>query len=285
MFFFKFKFFFRGTIFLSLIFFCININASGFDVLKSNYSVFYKRIKPFKKWLRTNKNSIEKDIFIQYYHLPSLMRKFKYKLPVELLESFYSNQKYIYLYIEAKKDERFKIVFSGIKQAKLLINGAKRGVIELKTPFNYALVDFAFKSGVYFVLIEIDKLFNSIPVLLLSNKKLNFSQKRGFTLNSYSRATIYNITKNITSKNDFFGKFYKGFCFPEKTENANFFFHQNSPLLIKDSKIFILEALFFSCSKKYRNILEFLGFKNKMLRWWQESFRKKRICSYEKDSF
>ncbi len=281
----RFNLFLRGTIFLSLLFFYITSYASGFEVLKSNYAFFYHTPAKVKKWLKSSKNSIEKDIFIQDYHLPSKYRKFKYKIPVKILNSFYSNKKYIYLYIEANKSQHFKLIFSGIKKAEILINGAKRGKIDLKTPFNYSLANISLKSGVYFILIEIDKFFKNIPVLILSNKKLTLSKKRGFTLSSYSSATIYNISKNISIKKDFFGKFYKGFCFPSKEEKNNFFFHKKIDLSNKQKQTPLIQALFFSCSKKYRNILHSLGFNNKALDWWKESFRKKRICSYGKESF
>ncbi|MFO7734989.1 MAG: hypothetical protein R6W70_02105 [bacterium] len=243
------------------------------------FNVFYQKPSDYDSWLSKHRRSIAKDIFMAKYRLPAKkLRHFSHRYRPELLKSFSDNTKYFYLYINSRKNHFETLVVSGVKKGSLWVNGVARGALSLKKSLDYSVIELNLSKGVFFFVFRIEEKFEDFPITVLSKKKLNLSENRGFTSKAKAEVKISNIFTEKTEKQDFFLKLYRGFCFPapdmKSSGNTDFYGRKNHGVLIE----YLAAARF---KDEDEAVLSKTGFSKKQLNWWKNMFNNKKVCYFE----
>ncbi len=197
----------RGALLLPIFFYTILLNAE-----EPLLCAFYNTPLTFTSFLKSEKNEYTKDIFIHRYHLPLSGRKYKYDFSLKKVDSFTDDKENYYLYIKCDKNCSFSVLFGGIKNGVISINGSKRGDIDIDSAYGYSLMTLNLSKGIYFFSLLINEKYEEFPLTMLSDSIVNVSDKNGFNKDSKASATLRNI--NTKNKLLFEDAMFKRFCFP-----------------------------------------------------------------------
>lgn len=271
----------RGVL-LPLIFF-ITFQADAKSSTGDLYNVFYLDLKSYDEWVKSDRNNTFKDIFIKLYNLPAKnRRKFSNSLNLKVIDSFSDDKvNTAYTYLEFKSRTSVDFVIWGIKSGSVKINGSKKGDIDIKNDTGFALLKGTFEKGVYFVSVKIVERFKGVPIIVLSNKKVETAQ-RGFNRKADCSAKTFNVKAGYPEV-DVSG-LYSGFCFPYADAKDKRIFY-NLTLRTHDIEKTDSSLLYglFQLKNSEHSIQELKkqGFTEKQLDWWKERIYKEEVCSYE----
>jgi len=250
--------------------------------IEGYFSVFYKDFSKYDVWLNSDKNDYFKDVFIAAYNLPSKnRRKFKHDLQVRTKRSYSKDDEYSYLYLDIKNRTNFEMIISGIKKGEISINGAKRGDVLIDKDTGYTLMRGVFERGVYFISIKVTERFDHIPILVLSDTNITWSNRRGFNKDASAKVTVSNITGK--GKGGIYSNLYGSFCFPYLYNDADskqsYYFAVNKST--GDKLSFLIDVLSKPAKdKEASGLLMKGGFSKEQIEWWQKNFFKKEVCKY-----
>ena len=271
----------RGAL-LPLFFLCFSLYAG--NSLEDYYKVFYLKPEKYNDWLKTDKNDSFKDVFAALYELPhSKVRKFANSPEFKEIQGLSSKESYIYLYIEIAARTEASILFYGIKNGEVSVNGMKRGKIAVLSDRGYAILKGTYEKGIYFISVKIGEKNEKTGIVVLSDKNLKNSVKRGFTKSATSTLTVKNVDNS--DKSNAFSILYKSFCFPyfdDVPASRELFFEMVENISeTSDNKSLISLIYSSKSSKDSVKSLKRLGFTEKNLEIWQENLLKKGVCGYE----
>jgi len=273
--------FLRGVL-LPLIFF-LTLPVFAQTSISELYDVFYKDIKSYVKWVKSDRQNTFKDIFIDLYNLPlKNKRKYSNDVKIKVIKGLSNSSIHnAYMYLEFNQRKSVNLVIWGVKKGSIKINGAIRGKIDIDHDTGFSLLKGTFEKGVYFISINITERFVGVPVKVLSDKKLRMS-KRGFNRNAACTTKLYNIKARYPKVD--LSSIYSGYCFPySKDEDRETFY---SLTLKKDFSAKSTKSLFFglyslTVNDKRKSDLKKLGFDEDMIKWWKKRLFEKEVCGYE----
>lgn len=271
----------RGAL-LPLFFLCFSIYAES--SLNDYFQVFYQKPEAFSAWLKKDKKDDFKDVFINLYNLPSLKaRKFANPQTVKEIQGFSGNTSYVYFYFEFEGRTDAELLFYGIKRGEIAVNGMKRGTISVSSDRGYSVLKGTYEKGIYFVSVKIAEKNERTGIVVLADKKLKNSEKRGFTKSAKSNLSVKNFDNS--DKSGTFSMLYSTFCFPyfEETGNSRELFFELAGKNGETSGGTPLIARIHSANvdDKSLKLLKKIGFADKNLNWWRENFLKNGVCGNE----
>ncbi len=272
---------FRGALVLPFLF---PVTLSGATSLASLYDGFYKTPEKYKSWAVRERNSVVKDLFLQRYKLPFADRKgLGHRIDLNVIPSkAKENRRYGYIYLQADRDVSFRMAVSGIRRGFLKVNGSEKGPLKAEGIMDYSLIDVALKKGVYFFSLTIEKGFEDVPVVIMSDKALKLSTERGFDRDARASVRISNHSSPYVGKSDPSLILFRKFCFPSVNDEGK----EYGKMIAEGGKERASEAILFLLSKisedpEARKRLKEIGFSDQSLTWWSEQFLKRRICDDE----
>jgi len=261
-------------------FFC-SLFAASFSI-EDSYNSFYLSPELFKEWTKNNSDSYDKDIFLAQWYLPAEGRKYGRRIFTNKITSYAnSNVFYAYLYVDAKSKTSFNIVASGVKQGIVKINGREKGTLSLAKETDYSILSFNLSKGVHYIVLSVSEQFASLPIVLLSDRKIELSEKRGFDSNVSSSVSVATFKSKIPE--DVFAlhrELYDNFCFPfsgDSAKDIDEFLKIALPSEKGTSIIGLLSVMEKDSSAE--DELKKAGFDEDSLLWWKEQFKKRKVCS------
>ncbi|MBP5406761.1 hypothetical protein J6Z19_06400 [bacterium] len=273
---------FKGSFVLPFFFFCFYAFAES--SLSDYFEVFYQKPEAYSVWLKNDKKDTFKDIFISLYDLPaSKARKFSHAQKVEEIQGFSGKASYVYFYFEFESRTDAGLLFYGIKNGEVSVNGMKRGTISVLSDRGYSVLKGTYEKGIYFVSVKVTEKNDKTGIVVLSDKKLKNSEKRGFTKSAKSALSVKNFDNS--DKSGTFSALFSTFCFPyfeDIADSREVFFEilgKNSDVEKKNPLILLLYSA--KNDGKYSKTLKKLGFSDKNLSAWQENFLNKGVCNHE----
>ena len=271
----------RGAL-LPLFFLCFTLYAE--TSLEDYYKVFYLNPAKYQEWLKTDKNDSFKEVFASLYSLPfSKVRKFANQPEFKELQGLSGKTSYLYLYIEIENRTEASILFHGIKNGEVSVNGMKRGRISLASDRGYAVLKGTYEKGIYFVSVEVNEKNEKTGITVLSDKKLKSSVRRGFTKSASSSLTLKN--SDSKDKSNAFSTFFDTFCFPyfEEIPVSRDLFFEMTANASETSESKTVISLLRSSENSADSIkyLKKLGFTDKDIEVWQKKFLTKGVCGHE----
>ena len=271
----------KGSFLLPLIFFYFYSFAES--SLNDYFQVFYQKPEAFSAWLKKDKKDSFKDVFISLYNLPSLKaRKFDNAQKVKEIQGLSGKTSYLYFYFEFESRTDAELLFYGIKSGEISVNGMSRGRISVSSDRGYSVLKGTYEKGIYFVSVEITGKNENTGIVVLSDKKLKTSEKRGFTKSAKSTLSVKNFDN--PDKSGTFSMLFRAFCFPyfeEIPASKEVFFEMLNKEKGTENKLLI--SLLFSSKENEKSLksLKKAGFSDKNIDFWQEKFLNKEVCKYE----
>lgn len=271
----------KGSILLPLFFFYFYSFAES--SLNDYFQVFYQKPENYSLWLKKDRKDHFKDIFINLYNLPALKaRKFVNEQKVKEIQGLSGKTSYLYFYFEFESRTDAELLFYGIKSGEISVNGMSRGRISVSSDRGYSILKGTYEKGIYFVSVEITEKNESTGIVVLSDKKLKISEKRGFTKSAKSTLSVKNFDNS--DKNGTFSMLFRTFCFPyfeDIAASKQVFFEMLTKERETENKLLI--SLLFSSkeSEKSSKLLKKTGFSDKNTGFWQEKFLNKEVCRDE----
>ena len=271
----------RGAL-LPLFFLCLPLYAG--NSLDDYYRVFYLKPEKYQEWLKTDKNDSFKEVFAALYNLPpSKVRKFGSFPKFKEIQGLSGKDSYLYLYIEFTARTEASILFYGVENGEISVNGMSRGKISLSSDRGYAVLKGTYEKGIYFVSVRVGKKNEKTGIVVLSDKDLKNSGNRGFTKSAASTLAVKNVDNS--DKSNAFSTLYKSFCFPyfeDIPASGELFFEMaDNASETADSKTLISLIRSSKENEKFNKLLKKIGFTEKNIKVWQENFLKKGVCGYE----
>lgn len=271
----------RGAL-LPLFFLCFSLFAE--NSLNDYFQVFYQKPESFSAWLRKDQKDNFKDVFISLYNLPALKaRKFGNAQKVKEIQGLSGKTSYIYFYFEFESRTDAELLFYGIKNGEISVNGMSRGRISVSSDRGYSVLKGTYEKGIYFVTVEIIEKNENTGIVVLSDKKLKNSEKRGFTKSAKSTLAVKN--SDNPDKSGTFSMMFRTFCFPyfeDIAASREVFFEISGKENENENKQLLISLLHSSKeNEKSSKTLKKIGFSDKNLNFWQENFLNKEVCKYE----
>lgn len=271
----------RGAL-LPLFFLCFSLYAGSSP--ENYYKVFYLKPEKYHDWLKADKNDSFKEIFATLYDLPvSKVRKFSDLPKFKEIQGLSGKTSYVYLYIEISVRTEASILFYGIKNGEISVNGMKRGGISLSSDRGYAILKGTYEKGIYFVSVKVEEKNWKTGITVLSDKSLKSTEKKGFTKTASSTLTVKNVDN--ADQSNAFSTLYESFCFPYFEDipgSGELFFEMTENTSEASGAKFLISLLRSSKDNKDAvKLLKKLGFTEKSIKVWQERFLKKGVCKYE----
>jgi hypothetical protein len=270
----------RGAL-LPLFFLCFSLFAES--SLNDYFQVFYQKPESFSAWLKKDKKDNFKDVFINLYNLPALKaRKFTHEHKVKEIPGLSGKTSYVYFYFEFESRTDAELLFYGIKNGEISVNGMSRGRISVLSDRGYSVLKGTYEKGIYFISVEVIEKNDNTGIVVLSDKKLKNSEKRGFTKSAKSTLSVRNFDNS--DKSGTFSMLFGSFCFPyfENIAGSRDVFFE---ILNKNEKIesrLLIAQLYSSKeNEKSSKLLKKIGFLDKNLNFWQEKFLNREVCRYE----
>ncbi|MCK5808346.1 hypothetical protein KAH37_05110 [bacterium] len=251
-----------------LLFSIISLSSATLPEL---YSVFNLPLKKVPSWLKRDKKSAVKDLFIAYQHLPRRYRKFSHTVPLQPEFSIDKKSEFRFIVISTKKRMTTSFLLGGVKQGTISINGAVRKRVKTKSPIDPVVFTTTFEPGNYLFVLTVEKRFlASIAPLLLATRKIPQSKTKSFTKKSL--ATVRFSSIKPPPFHLFFSDWYARHCFPEKRNNS-----------ATVEKSHSLRTLLFKAShtSEELKLLQGVGFDAALLKWWRDEFSQKGVCNVE----
>jgi len=257
----------KGGVFILLLFSIFILHSTTLPVL---YSVFDMPLKRLPQWLRKDKKSATKDLFITYQHLPAKYRKYAYTVPLKMKFSVDKKSEYRFIVIAVKQRRTFSFLLGGVAKGTITVNGAMRKNIKTTSPIDPVVFSASFEPGNYLFVISVEKRFSSdIAPVLLSSRKVQEIHSSSFTKKSRANLRFYSIKP--PKFHGFFTDWYQRHCFPEGQDKLKDDERTLRSLLLKNSH-----------NKKELALLKSMGFNATMIEWWETQFSQKGVCHVQK---
>jgi hypothetical protein len=274
------RFFLRGAFLLPFFFMHYTLSASS---IEGYFNVFYSDLNHYDQWLKEDMKDYFKDIFISAFNLPSSNnRKFRHDAQFKIINSYTNDEDYAYVYLDFKTRTSVELIVSGVEKGELNVNGAKRGEISVENDSDYTHISAVFEKGVYFVSIKINKRFNNIPVVALSNRQLSLSKRRGFNRTASANIRVANLKGTLVP--GIYSSLFKSFCFPyfkNNDDKRDLFFSVLNKNEESMEGFTLLGALFKSVKENETvSKLTNKGFSIENLSWWKDKILKNEVCRY-----
>lgn len=270
----------RGAL-LPLFFLCFSLFAES--SLNDYFQVFYQKPDSYSVWLKKDKKDNFKDVFINLYNLPAFKaRKFTHEHKAEEIQGFSGKTSYVYFYFEFESHTDAELLFYGIKNGEISVNGMSRGKISVSSDRGYSVLKGTYEKGIYFVSVKIIEKNDMTGIVVLSDKKLKNSEKRGFTKSAKSTLSVKNFDNS--DKSGTFSMLFNTFCFPyfeNITDSKDVFFGILGKNEKIESKLLIAQLYSSKEDEKTSKSMKKIGFSDKNLIFWQEKFLNKGVCRYE----
>lgn len=260
----------KGGVFILLLFSIVTLHST---TLSSLYAVFDLPLKRVPAWLKQDRGSAVKDLFIAYQYLPAKNRKFSYTVPMQFDHSIDKKAEYRFFVVSVKRQLTLSFLLGGVKRGRITVNGVVRKEVKTTSPIDPILFKASFSAGNYLVVITVDERFKpDIEPILLATKKVPQSHKNSFTKNSSS--TLYFSSIKPPTYHGFFVDWYTRHCFPTKNGKTE------SQLLQSDT----LRSLLLKTgeSEEELKLLHVAGFNDIMLRWWARKLSERGVCNVQK---
>lgn len=245
------------------------------------YAVFDMPVNHYRKWAQKDKRSYLKDLFIWRYRLPHNSRKFDNHIPVVKVKSVAKeNRSYYYAYLNIKRHRSLKLLLQGVKKGSLMINGEPRGEITGESYMDYAVIQAGFVPGRYLFSISCEDCSDIVTPLLISNQKIEISEKRAFNSRTSASIKIINAKKKGSP---LFEILYQGWCFPSEKESKMEFYLKKTydKQKKKQREKTLFEILVHAQDRSAVTSLKKAGFSDSMIKWWRNMTQKKTVCGYE----
>lgn len=239
--------------------------------LSSLYTLFDHPTTYMTHWLKQDRNSVAKDLFIFYNHLPNRYRKYSKNVALHTNKSVDGKFEYRSIVISIKRKTTISFLLGGVKHGKITINGRLRKEIKTTSPIDPVVFKATFIPGNYLLVITVKERFASdIDPILLSTKKIHRNTKASFTKNAKVTTSFSSIAPPQYHK--LFTDWHLRHCFPRPFATKE---------RKKGSEKQLLHTILLqdNYSEEHLALLKKTGFSTAMISWWHKEFITKGVCN------